>query len=249
MIVNNFKKNILKSFAYSLCFAAFVNIHLVKADELELQRSLLNLQNQLNTMQDKLAEAQGRIDELNHQNIMLKEENTALKAKLSSAAATTTPDNAQNKEQGKENKSQQQTASNASLAQGNNQGLKSAPKEAVKLYQTSFDLLNKGTFDEAAKGFRSYTEKYQDTTLTPNAWYWLGQIQYKQKKYEEARLSFLNTAKFKTSEKRADALYKLGVTSLAMGDKDKARKFFDVLIRTYPESSSSALAKKELSAL
>ena len=127
--------------------------------------------------------------------------------------------------------------------------LPSVPAEAQKLYQESYALLNKGDLDAAAKGFKSYTTKYSGNALTPNAWYWLGQIQYKQNKFEDARISFLNTAKFKESDKRADALYKLGVTSKALGDKEKAKKFFDVLIKTYPNASSSALAKKELQSL
>lgn len=117
------------------------------------------------------------------------------------------------------------------------------------MYQSAYNLLVKNKLLESATGFSNYVTKYPNNSLTPNAWYWLGQVQYKQKKYQDARVSFLNTAKFKGSTKRADALYKLGVTSKALGDKDKAKKFFEVLIKTYPTSSSTALAKKELASL
>lgn len=117
------------------------------------------------------------------------------------------------------------------------------------MYQSAYNLLVKNKLSESATGFSNYVTNYPNNSLTPNAWYWLGQVQYKQKKYQDARVSFLNTAKFKGSTKRADALYKLGVTSKALGDKDKAKKFFEVLIKTYPTSSSTALAKKELASL
>ncbi|MGN1281822.1 MAG: tol-pal system protein YbgF [Succinivibrio sp.] len=124
-----------------------------------------------------------------------------------------------------------------------------ADESATKQYQAAYKLLTDNKLDSAAKAFNAYVNKYPKNSLTPNAWYWLGQVQYKQKKYAEARVSFLNTAKFKNAPKRADALYKLGVTSSALGDNEKAKRFYEVLIKTYPSSSSAVLARKELSKL
>lgn len=143
----------------------------------------------------------------------------------------------------------QSTAATAVPTAGSDSSLPVADAQAVKMYQSAYNLLVKNKLSESATGFSNYVTKYPNNSLTPNAWYWLGQVQYKQKNYQDARVSFLNTAKFKGSTKRADALYKLGVTSKALGDKDKAKKFFEVLIKTYPTSSSSALAKKELASL
>ena len=227
-----------------------------------MQRAMLNMQNQIQQLQDKLAESQGQIEELNHEKNLLAAENEKLKVQLSQMA-TTTPNPAapaENTSVPADGKNQT-VAMKTELGGGNatlspakkgtvaKANLPSVPAEAQKLYQESYALLNKGDLDAAAKGFKSYTTKYSGNALTPNAWYWLGQIQYKQNKFEDARISFLNTAKFKESDKRADALYKLGVTSKALGDKEKAKKFFDVLIKTYPNASSSALAKKELQSL
>lgn len=146
-------------------------------------------------------------------------------------------------------KVQTQSTAAATPATGSDSSLPVADAQAVKMYQSAYNLLVKNKLSESATCFSNYVTKYPNNSLTPNAWYWLGQVQYKQKKYQDARVSFLNTAKFKGSTKRADALYKLGVTSKALGDKDKAKKFFEVLIKTYPTSSSTALAKKELASL
>ena len=146
-------------------------------------------------------------------------------------------------------KVQTQSTAAATPTAGSDSSLPVADAQAVKMYQSAYNLLVKNKLSESATGFSNYVTKYPNNSLTPNAWYWLGQVQYKQKNYQDARVSFLNTAKFKGSTKRADALYKLGVTSKALGDKDKAKKFFEVLIKTYPTSSSSALAKKELASL
>lgn len=262
--MNNIFSLSKRAFAVSLICSAFAVTSPVYADAQtdSMQRAMLNMQNQIQQLQDKLAESQGQIEELNHEKKLLQAENEKLKAQLSQMASNTaapavpaedakTPADAKGQtvamktEIGGGNATLS-PAKKGTVAKAN---LPSVPAEAQKLYQDSYALLNKGDLDAAAKGFKSYTTKYSGNALTPNAWYWLGQIQYKQNKFEDARISFLNTAKFKESDKRADALYKLGVTSKALGDKEKAKKFFDVLIKTYPNASSSALAKKELQSL
>jgi tol-pal system protein YbgF len=263
--VNKFYSLSKRSFAISLILSAFVFINSAYADAQtdSMQRAMLNMQNQIQQLQDKLAESQGQIEELNHEKKILAAENEKLKAQISQMAANTpaapaaTAENTNGNTDGKSQAVTMKTetggatatlspAKKGTVAKAN---LPAVPADAQKLYQDSYALLNKGDLDAAAKGFKSYTSKYSNNALTPNAWYWLGQIQYKQNKFQDARISFLNTAKFKDSDKRADALYKLGVTSKALGDKEKAKKFFDVLIKTYPTASSSALAKKELQSL
>lgn len=263
--MNKFYSLSKRSFAISLILSAFVFINPAYADAQidSMQRAMLNMQNQIQQLQDKLAESQGQIEELNHEKKILAAENEKLKAQISQMAANTPAvpaapaENANGNADGKAQSVTMKTetggatatlspAKKGTVAKAN---LPAVPADAQKLYQDSYALLNKGDLDGAAKGFKSYTSKYSNNALTPNAWYWLGQIQYKQNKFADARISFLNTAKFKDSDKRADALYKLGVTSKALGDKEKAKKFFDVLIKTYPTASSSALAKKELQSL
>ncbi|MGN0914788.1 MAG: tol-pal system protein YbgF [Succinivibrio sp.] len=242
-----------------------------------MQRSLLNMQNEISSLQDELASSQGQIEDLNHQIEMLKNENTELKSKLAASANTAEASDAADKtgaaEEGAKEKVEfvktsgsgnvvayKQSSDNkpAAEVQSENAEVKKSVESAEKtpeqkaaddLYKKSYDLMMKNDFVSAQTGFTEYVSKYPDSTLTPNAWYWLGQIQFRQKNYQEARVSFLNTAKFKDTPKRADALYKLGVTSKALGDKAKAKRFFDLLIKSYPNSVSSTLAKKELQSL
>lgn len=252
----------LKKTALALFVAASIcQINIATADDqvMTLQKSLLSMQNQLSDLQEQLANSEGKIEELEHVNALLVKENKELKAKLASTSTTPAAENEVSTDKSEEKIVMQDKlgGSTSTLSPAKVTVAKDQPKQtgpllkqpddaAKKLYQSSYDKLNKGDFEAAATGFKSFTSKYPDNALTSNAWYWLGQVQYKQKKYEEARLSFLQTAKFKGSSKRADALYKLGVTSKALGDTDKAKKFFEVLIKTYPTSSSTALAKKEL---
>ena len=233
------------------------------AQILTLQRNLLNLQNQVQDLQDKLAESQGQVEFLNYQIKNLQDENASLKDKLQSqTAAVNSNDNAQatdgkaeqNANEIKVNTvvgtagatlTKKDSATKASV----NNSASTVDKEAQALYQSAYDKMMKNNFVKAKEEFYKFVQTYSDTSLTPNAWYWVGQIEYRQKNYQEARLAFLNTAKFKNSAKRADALYKLGLTSKALGDNDKAKKYYEVLIKSYPNSSSAILAKKELQSL
>lgn len=262
--VSNFTIALKKTALALFVVTTISQVNVANADDqvMALQKSLLSMQNQMSDLQEQLANSDGKIEELEHMNALLVKENKELKAKLAATPAPqeqeqdVTTDNADKKVVMDDKVS----GSTATLAPAKVTVAKVQPKQtgpllnqpddaAKKLYQSSYDMLNKGNYDLAANGFKSFTTKYPDNALTSNAWYWLGQVQYKQKKYEKARLSFLQTAKFKGSSKRADALYKLGITSKALGDTEKAKKFFEVVIKTYPTSSSTALAKKELESM
>ncbi len=261
--MENFRMALKRSFGYSLLFAALLNVGAVKAEGADdtMQRNLLNLQNQVQQLQDKLALSQGQIEELNHEKSLLLKENTALKeelATLKNSVTAAVDEASKNEEKGSAPvEMKRESGGGTALLTKKAEDPKTADKsklvkpsdEAQKLYQEAYALLNQGKFDEASKGFKSFILKNPNTSLTPNAWYWLGQVQYKQKNFKDARVSFLNAAKFKTSDKRADALYKLGITSRALGDNDKAKKFYEVLIKSYPDSSSAALASKELKSM
>ena len=225
-----------------------------------LEKSLLKLQNQVSQLEMELAEFQGKYELLNHEYALCKKENESLKQEISKLKSSQSALSGTSAENVKEDKSESQVLKSqtggatavlkpSSVGKGNVSpaaGESQDKDPARELYQASFDLMNKGDFEKASAGFKQYLDKYQGTALEPNAWYWLGQMQYRQKKYEEARVSFLNTAKFDKADKRPDALYKLGITSKALGDPQKAKKFFELLIRNYPNSSSSVLAKQEL---
>ena len=141
------------------------------------------------------------------------------------------------------------STSSSSSAQSSSLVLKSVEPKAQQEYDAAYAKVVNNDLSGASSAFTNYLQNYPDNTLTPNAWYWLAQVQYKQKKLDEARVSFLNVARFTSSTKRPDALYKLGLISKMRGDKDKAQAYFNLVIRTYPADTSSNLARKELASL
>ena len=147
------------------------------------------------------------------------------------------------------------TPSAAPAAPSNNAASSSTGKlagvtdESRKAYNDAYAKVQNNDLNGAAAAFKTYVEKYPDNALTPNAWYWLGQVQYSQANYEQARLSFLNVARFADSQKRPDALYKLGMISKFLGDKDKATRYFQLVVQTYPNDAAATLSSRELQRL
>lgn len=220
-------------------------------DQLNAQQSaMLKMQNDFYAMQDELNSQNGQIEELRHEIEQLRAQINSLQQ--SSQAAQ----NAQSEEPaaGNDNKSAASAASASGtdkkqLAVTDSKGnaLKKADDQAKKAYNDAYQLVVKNKLSESETAFKNYLENYPDNELTPNAWYWFGQVQFKKGKLQDARVSFLNAAGFKNSPKRPDSLYKLGLIYKAQGDQDKAKRFFEVVVKNYPDDTSAQLAQKQLS--
>lgn len=246
------------SLSLILLFCAPISLASDISQQLDAQqRSMLSLQNQVSSLSRDVEMLRGEVEELRYQlknaNAVNSQANSSTNTNTNNSSAnattnvtsnnsgsntvvTTTPDN---------NKSN--TANNAT--QGAKNTLPQASAEAKAMYDAAYAKVTQGKFDEAKKEFTSYIQKYDNNSLTPNAWYWLGQVQYNQNDYDNARVSFLNVARFNDSQKRPDALYKLGMISKARGEKDKAKKYFELVISNYNGDVSANLAKNALDTL
>jgi len=118
-------------------------------------------------------------------------------------------------------------------------------------YQAAVDLvLNDKQYLQAITAFEAFVIDHPKSSYVPNAQYWLGQLLYKEKKRDEARVAFLVvTEKFPDSNKRADALLKIGIIDEYSGSKESAKSFYQKTVAEYPSSSAAGLADKRLKAL
>ena len=140
-------------------------------------------------------------------------------------------------------------SNSASSSSGPSVALKGVDAKAKAAYEAAYAKVQQNDLKGAQSAFRSYVDTYPDNALTPNAWYWLGQVQYSQAAYDQARLSFLNVARYNDSQKRPDALYKLGMISKFLGDNDKALRYFQLVMQNYPNDAAATLASRELQRL
>jgi tol-pal system protein YbgF len=121
---------------------------------------------------------------------------------------------------------------------------------AQDIYNLGHKLRKKGSLDAARKKFEEVVKKYPKSSLADNAQYWIGDVLYSQKRYEESILAFNQVVKrYPKSGKVPAALLKQGMAFRALGDKRTAKIVFNRLIKSYPKSSQAKIAKKYLKKL
>lgn len=124
----------------------------------------------------------------------------------------------------------------------------SAPSfNPVSAFNMSYNDYLNGKYDLAISGFQRFLRDFPGTSLTPNAYYWLGESYYQQRNLAPAResLEYLLRA-HPSTEKAAAALYKLGVIAEESGDLYQSRKQFKKVIEEFPVSDEAKLAKARL---
>jgi tol-pal system protein YbgF len=96
-------------------------------------------------------------------------------------------------------------------------------------------------------GFQNYVTQFPDTSLAPNAHYWIGQIFYTRKDYRKAIETFdLVVQKYPKSDVVAKSLLQEGLAYHELGDKTRSRTFLRRVVQDYPFSEESKLAKNRL---
>ena len=117
-------------------------------------------------------------------------------------------------------------------------------------YQKAFDLIKVGEYLAAEESLSTFIDLYSDTGFIDDAIYWLGESFYSQKKYNKALKEFQKiTKEYPNSEKLVEAILKTGFTQFELGDIEKSIKTLNQLIKSYPDSSSSRLAKEKLNSI
>ncbi len=116
-------------------------------------------------------------------------------------------------------------------------------------YQRAFSLLREGKYGTAVTAFTAFIQKYPQSSLVVDAYYWLGQAQYVLGKNSDAIHSLETVAnQYGQSSKAPDALLRLGQIYQALGQPAKARSVLDQLIRKYPSTPAAQKAQAQLQA-
>ncbi|MBR9873277.1 tol-pal system protein YbgF [Vibrio sp. J1-1] len=114
-------------------------------------------------------------------------------------------------------------------------------------YQDAVDLiLKKRDYAGAIAAFQQFQKDYPDSTYSANSHYWLGQLYYAKKQDKEAAKSFVAVVSYKDSNKRADALVKLGDIAERNNNAEQAKKFYQQVVDEYPNSASAKIAASKL---
>ena len=200
---------------------------------------------QVQGLSDNLEEIKSRLGKLNQQLVDLQNTVQSLDAKISGGGAGATPTGASNSGGGMS----AQPASSSLPPSGAATGSGSAPS-ADTLYSNGLRDITGGNYDLARKEFQDYLKYYGDTDLASNAQFYLGEIAYKQKQYQQAVSEFDKVlTNYPRSFKLQPAHLRKGMALIELGQKTQGVRELRDVIRHNPNTDEDRLARAKLKEL
>jgi tol-pal system protein YbgF len=224
------------------------NINKLNVTMASLQKSVQDVQansgarldtmsTQVQGLSDNLEEIKSRLGKLNQQLVDLQSAVQSLDAKVSgaapaSAAGSATP-----------------TASAVAPANSSAPPPAGAPSADV-LYQNGLRDIQGGKYDLARSEFQDYLKYYGNTDLASNAQFYIGEMAYKEKKYDEAVAEYdkvLNN--YPKSFKLAPSHLHRGMALIELGQKSAGIRELREVIHLFPGSEEDRYARARLKEL
>ena len=113
----------------------------------------------------------------------------------------------------------------------------SSPREE---FDFAYSHIVRRDYGVAEESFRAFLLKHPGDKLSPEAAYWLGESLFQRQKFRDAAEAFLNVStKFETSAKAPDALFRLGQSLAALGEKEAACASLGEVVRKFPKASAN----------
>ncbi|RKY56937.1 MAG: hypothetical protein DRP89_00445 [Candidatus Neomarinimicrobiota bacterium] len=113
-------------------------------------------------------------------------------------------------------------------------------------YNEVLNLYFDKKYDTSIKKFKDLLSLRTDHSLSDNCQYWLGECYYSLEKYQEAISEFKKVGDLGDRNKADAALFKIGMSYLKIGEKEKAVSAFENLEEKFPNSELLAKAKEYL---
>jgi len=190
---------------------------------------------QVQGLSDNLEEIKSRLGKLNQQLVDLQNAVQSLDAKVSGAApatGTATP------------------TTGTTAPAGTSVMPSGAAPSADTLYSNGLRDIRSGKYDLARSEFQDYLKYYGETDLASNAQFYLGEIAYSQKNYDQAISEYekvLNN--YPKSFKLAPARLKKGMALVEIGQKSSGVRELREVVKRYPGTEEDRLARAKLKEL
>ena len=121
------------------------------------------------------------------------------------------------------------------------------PAAESREYEAALNLFKANKIKEAAVAFDAFTKTHPDSTLTPNAQYWLGNAHYSLRDCKKAIDAHrVVVGKWPQHPKAPDSLINIATCQQELGDAKGAKLTFETVLSKYPDSSAAATAKQRL---
>ena len=192
---------------------------------------------QVQGLSDNLEEIKSRLGKVNQQLVDLQNSVQSIDARLAGGNPTGAP------------------AGSGSPRPGGDPGTASAspagPRpSADTLYSNGLSDIQTGKYDLARSEFQDYLKFYGDTELASNAQFYLGEIAYSQRQYQQAVTEYDKVlTNYPKSFKLAPARYKKGMALIELTQKNAGVKELREVVKRYPGTEEERRARAKLKEL
>jgi tol-pal system protein YbgF len=193
---------------------------------------------QVQGLSDNLEEIKSRLGKLNQQLVDLQSAVQSIDSKVSGSAPSGAPGT--NPRPANDGNSAPPAASNSA----------SPAPSADMLYSNGLRDITSGKYDLARQEFLDYLKYYSETDLASNAQFYLGEIAYHQKQYQDAVAEYdkVLTA-YPKSFKLAPARLRKGMALIDLGQKSAGVRELREVVRRYPGTEEERTARAKLKEL
>ena len=199
---------------------------------------------QVQGLSDNLEEIKSRLGKLNQQLVDLQSAVQSIDAKISGSAPASATTGAAIPSNGVSNGTMAPASAPSSAP-----GASPAPS-ADMLYSNGLRDITSGKYDLARQEFQDYIKYYSDTDLASNAQFYLGEIAYSQKQYQDAVTEYDKVLTvYPKSFKLAPALLKKGMALIELGQKASGVRDLREVVRRYPGTEEERRARAKLKEL
>jgi tol-pal system protein YbgF len=114
-------------------------------------------------------------------------------------------------------------------------------------YDAAFDLLKQSLYADAAVAFRQFIQRFPNSELTDDAWYWMGEARFVTREFSQSLGAFQNVINNFMDSPRIPASYlKVGYIQYEYGAYIKARETLNFVLSSFPNHRVVVNAKARL---
>ena len=123
----------------------------------------------------------------------------------------------------------------------------SDPAAEAREYEAALNLFRANKLKEAAAAFEAFARAHPDSSLTPNAFYWLGNAQYSLRDCRKAIDAHRVVAsKWPANSRAPEALLNIATCQQELADAKAAKATLEAVVARYPDSAAATTARQRL---
>ena len=198
-----------------------------------LSKAQIDLVNQIQALREESARLNGQVETLTYELESAKKRQQDFYLDLDGRLRKMEPSSADSKP--------------ADEAKSSSDSGKKDPGAEARDYEAALNLFKANKVKEAAGAFDAFVKAYPESSLAPNAQYWLGNAYYTLhdcKKSIDAHRVVVN--RWPQNPKAPDSLINIATCQQEQGDVKGVKATLETVLIKYPDSPAAATAKKRL---